>query len=102
MSDMPAIKADGLVKHYGKTKALNGLDLTVPTRAPSTGCSARTGRGRPPPSGCWPRCCARTAARRASSAATWSPRPPPSAGRIGLTGQYAALDEYLTGRANLS
>ena len=30
MSDVPAIKADGLVKHYGKTKALDGLDLTVP------------------------------------------------------------------------
>ena len=32
MSDVPAIKADGLVKHYGKTKALDGLDLTVPDR----------------------------------------------------------------------
>ena len=30
MSDVPAIEADGLVKHYGKTKALDGLDLTVP------------------------------------------------------------------------
>jgi ABC-type multidrug transport system ATPase subunit len=31
MSDVPAIEADGLVKHYGKTKALDGLDLIVPT-----------------------------------------------------------------------
>ena len=30
MSDTPAIEAAGLVKHYGKTKALDGLDLTVP------------------------------------------------------------------------
>ena len=69
--------------------------------APSTACSARTGRARPPPSACWRRCCARTAGRRASSAATWSPTPPQVRRTIGLTGQYAALDEYLTGRANL-
>ena len=30
MSDEPAIEADGLVKHFGETKALAGLDLTVP------------------------------------------------------------------------
>ncbi|MCW2893221.1 MAG: hypothetical protein JWO75_2710, partial [Actinomycetia bacterium] len=29
MSDTAAIEAEGLVKHYGKTTALNGLDLTV-------------------------------------------------------------------------
>jgi ABC-2 type transport system ATP-binding protein len=29
MSDTPAIEAEGLMKHYGKTKALNGLDLRV-------------------------------------------------------------------------
>ena len=29
MSDTPAIEAEGLVKHYGKTRALNGLDLRV-------------------------------------------------------------------------
>ena len=26
MSDSPAIEADGLIKHYGKTKALDGFD----------------------------------------------------------------------------
>jgi ABC-type multidrug transport system ATPase subunit len=31
MSDDPAVEAEGLVKHYGKTKALDGLNLTVPT-----------------------------------------------------------------------
>ena len=30
MSQEPAIEADGLVKHFGKTKALAGLDLRVP------------------------------------------------------------------------
>ncbi len=30
MSDIPAIAAEGLVKTYGKKRALAGLDLTVP------------------------------------------------------------------------
>ncbi|HEX5295221.1 MAG TPA: ATP-binding cassette domain-containing protein, partial [Streptosporangiaceae bacterium] len=30
MSEAPAILAEGLVKTYGKTAALAGLDLTVP------------------------------------------------------------------------
>lgn len=30
MGDFPAISAEGLVKNYGKTRALAGLDLTVP------------------------------------------------------------------------
>src|ERR1700722_2691666 len=29
MSETPAVEAEGLVKHYGTTKALDGLDLTV-------------------------------------------------------------------------
>src|ERR1700722_11483857 len=30
MSETPAIEAVGLIKNYGKTKALAGFDLTVP------------------------------------------------------------------------
>jgi ABC-type multidrug transport system ATPase subunit len=30
MSETPAIAAEGLVRNYGKTKALAGFDLTVP------------------------------------------------------------------------
>ena len=30
MSEAPAIAAEGLVKNYGKTKALAGFDLVVP------------------------------------------------------------------------
>ena len=30
MSETPAIAAEGLVRNYGKTKALTGFDLTVP------------------------------------------------------------------------
>jgi ABC-type multidrug transport system ATPase subunit len=30
MGEVPAIEAEGLVKHFGKTRALSGLDLAVP------------------------------------------------------------------------
>ena len=36
-----------------------------------------------------------------ASAATWSSQAAAVRRLIGLTGQYAALDEYLTGRSNL-
>jgi ABC-2 type transport system ATP-binding protein len=100
MSEEPAIEADGLVKRFGETKALDGLDLTVP---PGTvyGLLGPNGAGKT------------TAVRVLATLLR------PDAGRarvfgrdvvtdaaavrrtIGLTGQYAALDEYLTGRSNL-
>jgi len=100
MTETPAIEAEGLVKNYGKTKALAGFDLTVP---PGTvyGLLGPNGAGKT------------TAVRVLATLLR------PNGGRaqvlghdvvaqaadvrrlIGLTGQYAALDEYLTGRANL-
>jgi len=100
MSETPAIAAEGLVKNYGKTKALAGFDLAVP---PGTvyGLLGPNGAGKT------------TAVRVFATLLR------PDGGRaqvlghdvvtgaaevrrhIGLTGQYAALDEYLTGRANL-
>jgi ABC-type multidrug transport system ATPase subunit len=100
MGDIPAIEAAGLVKHYGKTKALDGLDLTVP---PGTiyGLLGPNGAGK-------------TTAVRVLATLV---RPDRGQARvfgrdvvteaaavrrtIGLTGQYAALDESLTGRSNL-
>src|SRR5256884_7271269 len=100
MSEAPAILAEGLVKYYGKTKALAGLDLTVP---------AGTVYGLLGPNG----------AGKTTAVRVFSTLLRPNRGRaqvlghdvvteaaqvrrmIGLTGQYAALDEYLTGRANL-
>src|ERR1700733_3321440 len=100
MSDTPAIEAEGLVKHYGKTRALNGHDLTVdqgtvygllgPNGAGKTtavrvlATLVRADGGR-----------ARVLGRDVTSDAAAVRR------TIGLTGQYAALDEYLTGRSNL-
>jgi ABC-2 type transport system ATP-binding protein len=100
MSDTAAIEAEGLVKHYGTTKALDGLDLTVqqgtvygllgPNGAGKTtavrvlATLLRPDRGQ-----------ARVLGRDVATEAAAVRR------SIGLTGQYAALDEYLTGRANL-
>ena len=96
----PAIEADGLIKHYGKTKALDGFDLTVP---PGTvyGLLGPNGAGKTtavrvlatllrPDGGS-----ARVLGHDVTTEAATVRR------TIGLTGQYAALDEYLTGRANL-
>jgi ABC-2 type transport system ATP-binding protein len=100
MSDVPAILADGLVKHYGKTKALDGLDLTVPTGT-VYGLLGPNGAGKTTavrilatllrPDGGQARVLGRDVVADA----------PAVRRMIGLTGQYAALDEYLTGRANL-
>ena len=100
MGETPAIAAEGLVKNYGTTTALAGFDLAVP---PGTiyGLLGPNGAGKT------------TAVRVFATLLR------PDGGRaqvlghdvvaqaaevrrqIGLTGQYAALDEYLTGRANL-
>ncbi len=100
MGETPAITAEGLVKHYGKTTALAGLDLTVPP-GDVYGLLGPNGAGKT------------TAVRvlatllrpdggRASVLGQDVVAQAPSVRRmIGLTGQYAALDEYLTGRANL-
>src|SRR2546430_17468407 len=100
MGETPAILAEGLVKYYGKTKAWAGLDLTVP---------ACTVYGLLGPNG----------AGKTTAVRVFSTLLRPNRGRaqvlghdvvteaaqvrrmIGLTGQYAALDEYMTGRANL-
>ena len=100
MGQTPAIEAEGLVKNYGKTKALAGFDLAVP---------AGTVYGLLGPNG----------AGKTTAVRVFATLLRPDGGRaqvlghdvaseadavrrqIGLTGQYAALDEYLTGRANL-
>src|SRR6516165_1332650 len=100
MGETPAIWAEGLVKNYGQTRALAGFDLAVP---------AGTVYGLLGPNG----------AGKTTAVRVFATLLRPNRGRaqvlghdvvteaaqvrqrIGLTGQYAALDEYLTGRANL-
>ena len=100
MGQTPAIEAEGLVKNFGRTKALAGLDLAVP---PGTvyGLLGPNGAGKTTavrvfatllrPDGGRAQVLGHDVAHEAAEVRR----------QIGLTGQYAALDEYLTGRANL-
>src|SRR5215510_3362999 len=90
MRDTPAIETERLTKSFGPTRALAGLDLVVP-RGGILGLLGPNGAGKT------------TAVRVLATLLR------PDSGRarvlgadvVSLTGQYAALDDYLTGRANL-
>ena len=100
MAEIPAIEAEGIVKRFGPTVALGGLDLRV-ARGGILGVLGPNGAGKTtavrvlatllrPDSG-HARILGADVVARASEVRR----------RIGLTGQFAALDDYLTGRANL-
>jgi ABC-2 type transport system ATP-binding protein len=94
------IVAEGLTKHYGKVTALDGVDLSVPTGT----VLALLG-----PNGAGKTTVVRiltTLLRPDTGRATVAGHDvlrDPGAVRkvIGLSGQYAAVDEHLTGRENL-
>ncbi|MFL6055616.1 MAG: ATP-binding cassette domain-containing protein [Actinoallomurus sp.] len=98
MSDI--IVAEGLAKHYGKVIALDGVDLRVP---------AGTVLGLLGPNGAGKTTTVRILttllrpdAGHASVAGHDVVREPGAVRKIiGLSGQYAAVDEHLTGRENL-
>ncbi len=95
-----AIEARGLVKRYGPVTALGGVDLTVPTG---------TVLGLLGPNGAGKTTCVRVLTTllnpdegEATVAGVDVRRDPKGVRRlIGLSGQYAAVDEYLTGFENL-
>ncbi|HSP66019.1 MAG TPA: ATP-binding cassette domain-containing protein [Candidatus Deferrimicrobium sp.] len=94
------IRATGLVKTYGQTHALDGLDLAVP-EGTITALLGPNGAGKTTAV----RILATLLEADAGSAevAGIDVRADPGAVRasIGLSGQYAAVDEYLTGYENL-
>jgi len=97
---MHAVEASGLVKHYGETRALDGLDLQVP-KGSVLGLLGPNGAGKT------------TVVRvlttllRPDSGTAFIDgvdvlqNPQEVRARIGLTGQYAAVEERMTGRENL-
>jgi ABC-2 type transport system ATP-binding protein len=95
-----AIHAEGLRKRYGEHEALRGVSLTVP-RGKVLGVLGPNGAGKTTTV----RILATLLAADAGSA--WvagydvAEQPKEVRKRIGLTGQYAAVDERLTGRENL-
>ncbi|AZK94737.1 daunorubicin resistance protein DrrA family ABC transporter ATP-binding protein [Streptomyces tsukubensis] len=95
-----AVRAEGLHKRYGEKRALDGLDLTV-RRGTVHGVLGPNGAGKT------------TAVRSLATLLKFDAGHAEVAGvdvvrdprgvrrRIGLTGQYAAVDEVMTGRQNL-
>ena len=100
MTTKPAVLAEGLHKSYGKTHALRGLDLTVQAGT-VLGVLGPNGAGKT------------TAVRILATLLTPDSGHAEVAGfdvvrqankvraAIGLAGQYAAVDEYLTGFENI-
>ncbi|MFI6586579.1 ATP-binding cassette domain-containing protein [Embleya sp. NPDC050493] len=95
-----AIVAEGLVKTFGSVRALDGVDVSVPTG---------TVLGLLGPNGAGKTTCVRVLTTllepdsgRAVVAGHDVLKNPDAVRRsIGLSGQFAAVDEYLTGRENL-
>jgi len=100
MNEAPAVEAEGLVKHYGKTQALSGLDLTVPTGT-VYGLLGPNGAGKTTAVRVLATLLKPDAGRARILGHDVLAQAPAVRRTIGLTGQYAALDEYLTGRSNL-
>ena len=100
MADVLGIETEGLVKRFGTTVALNGLDLWVP-QGGILGMLGPNGAGKTTAVRILATLLAPDGGRARVLGADVVAQAGQVRGHIGLTGQYAALDDYLTGRANL-
>ncbi|MFI2751814.1 ATP-binding cassette domain-containing protein [Cellulomonas sp. P22] len=95
-----AITAEGLVKRYGKVTALDGVDLRVPTGS-VLALLGPNGAGKTTVVRILTTLLRPTAGRAWVAGADVLDQPATVRRNIGLSGQYAAVDEYLTGFENL-
>lgn len=95
-----AVVAEGLVKHFGSVKALDGVDLVVPTGS-VVGLLGPNGAGKTTTVRILSTLLLPTAGRAEVAGYDVVKQPDEVRRVIGLTGQYSAVDEYLTGRENL-
>ncbi len=95
-----AVEAEGLVKHFGDVVALDGIDLSV-ERGQVVGLLGPNGAGKTTTVRILSTLLEPTAGSARVAGFDVSKHPDDVRRAIGLTGQYAAVDEYLTGRENL-
>ncbi|NGY63604.1 ATP-binding cassette domain-containing protein [Lentzea sp. NEAU-D13] len=95
-----AIRAEGLVKHYGETKALDGVDLEVP-EGKVVGVLGPNGAGKTTAVRVLATLLRPDAGRATVHGHDVVKNPREVRSLIGLTGQYASVDEDLSGRENL-
>ncbi|PVU84132.1 daunorubicin/doxorubicin resistance ABC transporter ATP-binding protein DrrA [Cellulomonas sp. WB94] len=95
------IEAHGLVKHFGRTKALQGVDLAV-RRGTVLGVLGPNGAGKTTAVRILATLLTPDAGSARVAGFDVAKNPEKVRQRIGLTGQYASVDEDLTGRQNLA
>ncbi len=96
----PTILAEGLHKHFGTTHALRGLDLDAP-EGTILGVLGPNGAGKTTAVRILTTLISADAGHAEVAGIDVARHPGEVRSRIGLAGQYAALDELLTGRENL-
>ena len=94
------IRASGLVKHYGKVKALDGIDLVVP-QGTVMALLGPNGAGKTTAVRILTTLLEPDAGEAEVAGVNLRTDPGTVRERIGLSGQNAAVDEYLTGFENL-
>ena len=95
-----AVIAEGLVKHYKEVKALDGLDLRVP-QGSVLGVLGPNGAGKTTAVRILTTLLKPDAGRARVAGIDVVEDPAGVRTKIGVSGQYAAVDEYLTGFENL-